>query len=746
MSELALLMEDLDPEGLRVASAALRERVTATSALSDDLVGEALAMAREAVRRATGTWPSDDQVMHAARMQAGRVVGVAVAEGRGPVLMLAAYLHCLVRAPVHVVVVDDSLAATLATPLVEVMSLLGVSAAALSDSPDFADDRDAYRVDVVIGSSTRFCYDYLTDCLAVSPQEIIQPSRRVAIIAEADVLLLDEATQLRVIGGESVADARQYGQAKYLADTAIKGVHYTYAPGSSRLAFTPAGLVLVQETLGVTDVEDLSQLRVVQQIFDALIAKDWLQRGRDYEVRDGAVHPMPWLQRNARFAAGVLQSIEAKEDLFVSDEDLPSARIRTCDYFRLYETLTGFGSDPTRALKAELAQRYNLELSETPGDLDLAKVSVRRREWEYAPARDTALMSVIAERHADHGPVVIATGSAETTTHVSQLLTATGIAHTILSPGSEHSIANGIANIGRPDAVTITEAGTGRGHDMPTATDADGPSTPITVLGVGISRSARVDQWLSAIAASNGGAGEVTIFQLQSNRVGKLHAKLWSRLPAPLRKRADGTYLLPLENKILRQSQDNLADLAAKARSDDDTLTAVEREHSAEIAALRERFLDAANPAAEVKHLIDQAIDDHLAENPDMRQAGKLLSRFKLGNIPAHWATTTDNDWERVVDVVKAAAHNTYQRQEAWLGRDRMDPLARAIPLAVLAKLWREHLIELDILMQRYAASTDEPGSLTRYEAAAANRYATMLATFRELTAQHVLDPEILDP
>jgi preprotein translocase subunit SecA len=746
MSELALRMQDLDREGLRSASAALRERATARSALSDDLVGEALAVAREAARRATGAWPSDDQVMHAARMQAGRVVGVPIAEGRGPVLMMAAYLHCLMRAPVHVVVVDDSLAATLATQLIEVMGLLGVTAAALSDSPDFADDRAAYRAEVVIGSSTRFCYDYLTDCLAISRQEIIQPSRPVAIIAEADIVLLDEATQRRVIDGEYAADARQYERVNALASTATQGVHYTYMPGTSRLGFTPAGLTLIQETLGVTDVEDLSQLRVVQQIHDAFIAKDWLQRGRDYEVLDGAVHPTPRLQRNARYTAGVLQSIEAKEDLFVSAENRPSARIRTCDYFRLYETLTGFASNPTRALAAELSHRYNLELSENPGGPEADNVPLRRREWEHAPARDAALMSVIAERHADHGPVVIATGSPETTTRVSQLLTATGIAHTILSPGSDHSIADGIANMGRPAAITVTEAGTGRGHDLPSPIAYGGPSTPMTVVGVGISRSVRVDQWLCAIAASNGGAGEVTFFQLRSDRIGQRHARLYSWLPARLRKRADGTYLLLLENRILQQSQDNLANLAVKARSDDDALTAVEIEHFAEITALRRRFLDAASPADEVRHVIDQAIDDYLAERPDIRRAGLLLLRFKLGNVPAQWATTTDSGWERVVDDVKAAAHSAYERQEDRLGAERMDELVRAVPLVVLAKVWREHLVELDILMQRHAASIDQPGSPARYEAATANRYATMLATFRELTAQHVLDPETLGP
>jgi preprotein translocase subunit SecA len=313
-------------------------------------------------------------------MQAGHVVGVPVGDRRGPILILAAYLHCLVRASVHVVVVDNTLASSLANQMIGVMNLLGVTAAALSDSPDFAEDKAAYRADVVVGPSTRFCYDYLTDCLTLSPDELIQPSRRVAIVAEADVLLLDEATQLRIIGSDYVSDARQYERAKELASTAIRGVHYTYAPGTSRLNFTPTGLALIQESLGVTDLEELSLLRDVQHVYDAFIAKDSFQRGRDYQVRAGVVHPVPWLQRNLRYAAGILQAIEAKEDLFVSDENLAEARIRAGDYFRLYETLTGIASIPTGALAAELRQRYNIQVADNPDELQSGEVSVRRRD------------------------------------------------------------------------------------------------------------------------------------------------------------------------------------------------------------------------------------------------------------------------------------------------------------------------------------------------------------------------------
>ncbi|HEY3926052.1 MAG TPA: hypothetical protein VGL75_15925 [Acidothermaceae bacterium] len=531
-AELAARMAALGPEGLRTASADVRERAKKSSSLSEELLTEALAVAREAIRRATGSWPSGSQVAHASRMRASHVVAVPATEGRGPVLMLAAYVHCLARRPVHVVAVDDTAAVNLAAQMTGVMDLLDVTVATIGDSPDFTNNSSAYGADLVVGSSARFAYDYLRDCLATGPEELIQLSRHVAIVADADIVLIEQATQTHVITGDFVADAWQYERMKEFARLAVRGIHYDYAPGTSQLLFMAVGLDLIEANLGITDREDLSLLGVVQQLDDALIAKDWLQRGVDYDVRDGQVHPAPQLQRQSRCSVGVLQAIEAKECLPLSDEHRPLSRMRTTDYFRLYDTLTGIVSVSVEAFAVELRERYRIEVS------------------------------------------------------------------------------------GSPD-------GQGRA------------------------------------------------------------AKRWSLLPTGTRRR------------------DQLAALAARRRSRDDTIAAVEVEQLDQVTALRIRFMDGAAPQDELKHIIDEVI------GPDATEA--------------------------------------YRRQARRLGPDNMDRLARLVPLAVLAKLWREHLVELDILMQRYATGASERRSLDRYQAAAASRYATMLVTFRQLVAQQVLNPTIGD-
>jgi preprotein translocase subunit SecA len=534
-TELTALVEALDPESLLAASADLRERANESSSPSGELLTEALAVAREAIRRTTGSWPSDLQVMHASRMQAGHLVGVPVTEGRGPVLMLAAYVHCLVRPPVHVVAVDDTVVAALAAEMTGVMNLLGVTVAAIGDSPEFANDRSACGADIVIGSPARFCFDYLKDFQATSPDELIQPSRRVAIVADADVTLIEQATLIHVITGEFAADRSQYGRMKQFAEVAMRGIHYDYVPGTSQLLFTAVGLELTKANLGITDREDLSLLAVVQQLDDALIAKDWIQRGVDYEVLDGQVRPTPWLGRQRRYPVGVLQAIQAKEGLVISDEQRPMARMRVTDYFRLYDTLTGIATLPVDAFAVELRERYRIEPSGSPG---------------------------------------------------------------------------------------------GR------------------------------------------------------NAAGKMSLLLSGRLRR-------------------RDELATLAALAAERRSRDDATAAVEVAQLVQVTALRSRFLTTASPQDEIRPILDESSDEDAAE--------------------------------------------AYRRQEERFGPDNMDRLARLIPLTVLAKLWREHLVELDILMQRFASGAGEPGSWDRYDAAAANRYATMLVTFRQLVTKHLLDPSIGD-
>jgi preprotein translocase subunit SecA len=162
---------------------------------------------------------------------------------------------------------------------------------------------------------------------------------------------------------------------------------------------------------------------------------------------------------------------------------------------------------------------------------------------------------------------------------------------------------------------------------------------------------------------------------------------------------AAGKMSLLLSGRLRRR--DELATLAAERRSRDDATAAVEVAQLVQVTALRSRFLTTASPQDEIRPILDESSDEDAAE--------------------------------------------AYRRQEERFGPDNMDRLARLIPLTVLAKLWREHLVELDILMQRFASGAGEPGSLDRYDAAAANRYATMLVTFRQLVTKHLLDPSIGD-
>ena len=110
-------INDLEPETQRLSDRELlgvtdelRERLAAGESL-DDLLPEAFAAVREAVRRHTGERQFDVQLMGGMVLHDGDIAEMRTGEGKTSVATLAAYLNALEGRGVHIVTVNDYLAA-----------------------------------------------------------------------------------------------------------------------------------------------------------------------------------------------------------------------------------------------------------------------------------------------------------------------------------------------------------------------------------------------------------------------------------------------------------------------------------------------------------------------------------------------------------------------------------------------------------------------------------------------------------
>src|SRR5690349_18173248 len=188
---------DLDDEQLLKAAKLLNLDDLAESAD----IPQFLAIAREASVRTTSLRPFDVQLQAALRMLAGDVVEMATGEGKTLSGAIAAAGYAIGGRHVHVITINDYLArrdAEWMGPLIEALGLT-VGWVTADSTPD--ERREAYQCDVTYGSVNEIGFDVLRDQLVTDVADLVSPNPDVAVIDEADSVLVDEALVPLVLAG-----------------------------------------------------------------------------------------------------------------------------------------------------------------------------------------------------------------------------------------------------------------------------------------------------------------------------------------------------------------------------------------------------------------------------------------------------------------------------------------------------------------------------------------------------------------
>src|SRR6476619_6559345 len=190
---------------------------------------EAFAVVKNACRRLCGTeiivrehplkWemiPFDVQLIGGYGLHTGRIAEMATGEGKTLVATLPVYLNALTARGVHVVTVNDYLAARDSEWMGAVYKMLGLTVGCIlhDQSPNVR--RDQYSCDITYGTNAEFGFDYLRDNgMASSRNEQVQRGHYYAIVDEVDSIRVDEARTPLIISGPAVhTHDEQFGQWK----------------------------------------------------------------------------------------------------------------------------------------------------------------------------------------------------------------------------------------------------------------------------------------------------------------------------------------------------------------------------------------------------------------------------------------------------------------------------------------------------------------------------------------------------
>jgi preprotein translocase subunit SecA len=460
--------EELSDDALKARTAEFKQRLSNGEAL-DDLLPEAFAAVRESARRHLGQRHFDVQVMGATALHEGNIAEMKTGEGKTLVSTMPAYLNALTDKGVHVVTVNDYLAKRDSEWMTPIFRALGVSVGLIQAQMTPGERRPQYASDLTYGTNNEFGFDYLRDNMAMREEDMVQRGHHFAIVDEVDSILIDEARTPLIISGPVQDSAKWYQTFARLAPRLKRDVDYEVDESKRTIAVSEEGVSKVEEYLGIDNLYEHVHTPLVHHMQNSIRAKELYKRDVEYIVKDGEVLIVDEFTgrvlHGRRYSEGLHQSIEAKENVRIKEENQTLATITIQNYFRMYEKLGGMtGTAKTQA--KEFEEVYKLGVVEIPTNRDMVRKDEQDLIYKHEDAKWKAVVEDLYEKHQKGQPALVGTVSIEKSEKLASLLSKRGVPHHVLNAKHHEKEAMIIAQAGRKGSVTVATNMAGRGVDI----------------------------------------------------------------------------------------------------------------------------------------------------------------------------------------------------------------------------------------------------------------------------------------
>lgn len=472
MSDQVLALEykyqDMTDEELRSQTEIFKKRLTDGES-TDDILCDAFAVVREAAWRVLGMKHYKVQIIGGICLHQGRVAEMKTGEGKTLVATLPAYLNALTGNGVHIVTVNDYLAARDAEWMGKVYKFLGLTVGVAISGMEDEDKKTAYAADITYGTNNEMGFDYLRDNLKSRLDQMVQRSLNFAIVDEVDSILIDEARTPLIISGRGQESSEKYITANRFVKTLVLDKDFTIDIKEKSVQITESGAKKAESFFGLANFSDIENASLSHHIQQALKANYIFKRDNDYVVSDGEVIIVDEftgrLMIGRRYSDGLHQAIEAKEGVKIRNENKTYATITFQNYFRLYKKLSGM-TGTAKSEEEEFRAIYGLDVLEIPTNKPVARIDNHDVIYKTVNGKNKAIIEEIAKCHESGQPVLVGTITVEKSEEISKLLIKKGIKHNVLNAKNHAREADIVAQAGRYGAVTIATNMAGRGTDI----------------------------------------------------------------------------------------------------------------------------------------------------------------------------------------------------------------------------------------------------------------------------------------
>ena len=722
----------------------------------EDLMSEVFAVVRETARRTLDMRHFDVQLIGGMVLYEGKIAEMRTGEGKTLVATLPAYLTAVCGGTVHVVTVNDYLAARDADWMGKIYQFLGLTVGVIVSGQDPESKRSAYACDIVYGTNNEYGFDYLRDNMAFGIEDRVQRSRNFAIVDEVDSILVDEARTPLIISGSADDSTDLYVKINHIIPKLVRQ-HEEEGPGDfsvdekNKQAFlTEDGHESAEAMLlesGLLDegssLYDVGNISLVHHLYAALRAHSLFQRDVDYIVRDRQIVIIDEftgrMMTGRRWGEGLHQAVEAKEGVPIQQENQTLAAITFQNLFRLYDKLSGMtGTADTEAV--EFQQIYGLEVMVIPTNMAMIRDDQPDLVYRTQSEKFSAILSGIEHCRDKRQPVLVGTASIETSEYLSGILRQSGIDHEVLNAKHHEREAGIIAQAGRPGAITIATNMAGRGTDivlggnldMELADLGEGQKAEqasireqwqqrhkevvdaggLHVLGTERNESRRVDNQLRGRCGRQGDPGSSRYYLSMEDNLMRIFgservAGLMEKLGMEEGEAIEHSWVTRAIENSQKKVEGRNFDTRKQLLEYDD----VANEQRKVIYEQRNRLMEMDDISDTVgvarTEVVNELIDVHLPPESLEEQwdvpslETDVEARFGLTMPISQWLAEDDALHEETLrQRIESEVIGAYEQKAAGVGEEVIRHLEKAVMLRVLDEQWKDHLAQMDHLRQ----------------------------------------------
>lgn len=678
-----------------------------------------LALVREAADRTLDLRPFDVQLQGALRLLEGDIVEMATGEGKTLSGAIAAVGYALGGHQVHVISVNDYLATRDERWMAPLFDAFGLSHAAVSEASTREERKRAYTRDIVYASVNEIGFDVLRDQLAVREDELVAPTPDVAIIDEADSVLVDEALVPLILAGAARGDAPRAH-----IDQAVrrlrKGVHFEIDDEQRNVFLTDEGAAHVEELLGGLDLYDAEHVgTTLVEVNIALHAHNLVERDVHYIVRDGEVRLINSSRGRVaelqRWPDGLQAAVELKEGLAQTESGEVIDTITVQALVGRYPHVCGM-TGTALAAGEQFRQFYSLAVSQIPPNTPNVRVDEPDRVYDTKAAKAEAIVEFIAEQHETGRPILIGTHDVAESEELEFLLRKAGVTARVLNAKNDAEEATIIAEAGKKDAVTVSTQMAGRGTDIklggsgregargidPTDGEDEGLREEVVelgglcVVGTGRHETERLDFQLRGRAGRQGDPGMSVFFASLEDPV--VTRNLSFKKP-PVSGEEDGS-------------------MGAKGRDTVEQAQRIAEGIMLEVHANTWRYSE----------LVNQQRDIVIARRRELLGSDAALTELAELEPERHAELTGDGKAAKAADEEEAASAKAVSAKAAEpIPADVLEQAAREIMLFHLDRAWADHLaFSSDVRASIHLRSIGRQSPLDEYHKLLVEEFAAL--------------------